>query len=1167
MLQMEQLEKRELLAVVTSFAAGILTFTGDGDADTVVVQATGATSVTYDDGAGLGSFDETGVTGVVFDAGGGDDLLVLFSESAEFLFKPASGVTFTAGAGTNDQVRLATGTLTGATAVYNVTGPDSGDLTFTHGGGDLAFDFTGLELIEDSIPATNLTSNVTAGGERIDVIVGPTLAPISTFVQGPVYLDGGDWDESDHYPNGGDAVIDATLGFIHDESFNADSVDPLKDVLVIGTHSGFNQVISGEGPEIDGFSYVAASQSVAANGLTAQYANAEVPAHAHYTGSNIVLDFTDISGSGTATGLGAGGQLERIDMGFAFQLFGQEHQLATITSEGYLHFSDNSTLINNPPAVANFNRPNSTIGAWWENLDPSAVGAEVYYETVGTAPNRQFIVQYEDVPYQGTALLNTFQIVLSENTTNIEIHYQSISDDADGNPQQISVENQRGTELDIIYRAEGTGTLNGSGYLLQQNGAAIAASFDEPAAVGVSIIDLSTVDFTEYDVIYVGSDAQDMDDTSGPTAADLNMLATRKNDIRDFVRQGGGVMAFTEQRTTAIGGAFGWLELPDLFETVNLSSSNEPLKKGPDAPAALPVPVVNASIKYHQEFAGPVGFNGLVPFLLQDNLAERIIAIGQGAINESIGGATTADISDGGTGAFTTLRTGNKDQIEINALGGDDVITVGAAGDDLENLGIIVIDGGPDTDTDSLTINDDGDLTGDTVVIDSTSVVGLAGAAINYTAIDDLSVTATQGEDSFSMDLSAPGDLDTVHLAGSAGNDLFGTSDADRIAPSMQVAISIDGGSPVVGDAGVPPGDFLWLTMFGTQAPVVVDTVGGNAISQDHEDITFTSIEMIDLIDDSGNVIPSEATRDLYARGTDGTEPMATGNDRMIFSAAGGGRVLYRINNFFFPPLGPYPDADARIIAYGREGADIITVSGNLNMHAEVYAEDGPDYVATGTGDDTVYGGAGRDRLLGGEGSNTLFGGTENDILATRDGNDSLFGEDGSDELIGGSGNDYLDGGFGNDKISGGNGHDILVGGDGTDVLHGQAGNDILYGQVGNDLLLGDRGKDILIGGAGVDKLFGQGNGDIIIGGTVAQDPAVPADLATLGTILNNWAVVSTDVNDAAADLAFDALAAVGDDEADELSGGGSGDFFSWEDSPLDLGTPNASQDRVTNVA
>ncbi len=194
---------------------------------------------------------------------------------------------------------------------------------------------------------------------------------------------------------------------------------------------------------------------------------------------------------------------------------------------------------------------------------------------------------------------------------------------------------------------------------------------------------------------------------------------------------------------------------------------------------------------------------------------------------------------------------------------------------------------------------------------------------------------------------------------------------------------------------------------------VIVTATGADDVSSDPvtQDV---SIEIAALID--GN---------LVVGGT-------TGHDHIRFYRSGHNRVSVRLNR---DRLGPFTlSADAQLVAYGQDGNDRISVSGNLPYDA------------------SFFGGAGRDLLVGGRGD------------------------------------DLLDGGPGRDQLYGLRGDDLLDGGDGDDLLFGGLGDNVLVGGEGNDRLLGGFGRDILIGGLGEDRLYGGFGGDILIGGSTVYD-------------------------------------------------------------------------------
>ena len=80
----EQLEDRRPLAITPVFAAGVLTFTGDGANDTLVITSNNATSSDVDfSGTGIvGTVNQAGVTQVVIDLDGGTDAVVLNGSAA-----------------------------------------------------------------------------------------------------------------------------------------------------------------------------------------------------------------------------------------------------------------------------------------------------------------------------------------------------------------------------------------------------------------------------------------------------------------------------------------------------------------------------------------------------------------------------------------------------------------------------------------------------------------------------------------------------------------------------------------------------------------------------------------------------------------------------------------------------------------------------------------------------------------------------------------------------------------------------------------------------------------------------------------------------------------------------------------------------------------------------
>jgi hypothetical protein len=118
-----------------------------------------------------------------------------------------------------------------------------------------------------------------------------------------------------------------------------------------------------------------------------------------------------------------------IDIGFPFVFFGESYESLVISSNGYVrfqleyagNFSDFSVNQSLPDPTA----PLDAIFLSWFDLDPSSQPI-ISYATIGTAPERVFIVNYNNVPYFGcNQTLYNGQLKLYEGSNNIEMHITS----------------------------------------------------------------------------------------------------------------------------------------------------------------------------------------------------------------------------------------------------------------------------------------------------------------------------------------------------------------------------------------------------------------------------------------------------------------------------------------------------------------------------------------------------------------------------------------------------------------------------------------------------------------------------------------------------------------------------------------------------------------------
>ena len=130
-----------------------------------------------------------------------------------------------------------------------------------------------------------------------------------------------------------------------------------------------------------------------------------------------------------------------------------------------------------------------------------------------------------------------------------------------------------------------------------------------------------------------------------------------------------------------------------------------------------------------------------------------------------------------------------------------------------------------------------------------------------------------------------------------------------------------------------------------------------------------------------------------------------------------------------------------RIVMFGRDGDDTLTVSQEIGVDSRLYGQRGNDVIAGGSGNDLIAGGSGHDSLSGFAGIDRIFGGS---------GRDEIFGGEGDDYLYGNNGADWVSGDAGDDLVVGGFGRDMLLGGEGEDDVRGDLADRISDAQVEN---------------------------------------------------------------------------------------------------------------------
>jgi len=172
----------------------------------------------------------------------------------------------------------------------------------------------------------------------------------------------------------------------------------------------------------------------------------------YWTDSNgpapqISFDWIEVNLNGTMASLIWGDDSSGIiSIGFNFTFYGNVYTNAYASTNGFLSFGTGSSTYNNA-IIPSSSTPNNIAAAYWDDLDVnygSSYG-HIYYQTIGSAPNRQFIVEYWEVTHHNAASpIMTFETILSESSNMITFQYLSMGLE-NGNSATVGIEDSLGT--------------------------------------------------------------------------------------------------------------------------------------------------------------------------------------------------------------------------------------------------------------------------------------------------------------------------------------------------------------------------------------------------------------------------------------------------------------------------------------------------------------------------------------------------------------------------------------------------------------------------------------------------------------------------------------------------------------------------------------------------
>jgi BACON domain-containing protein len=154
------------------------------------------------------------------------------------------------------------------------------------------------------------------------------------------------------------------------------------------------------------------------------------------------FEFVDIAGTGTPLDLGDDGSTN-VTMPFRFNLFGISSDQLCINNNGFvlLDWDRPCDGFHDDVSVPNENVPIGTgqLAPFWDDL---FTGGNVYHGVVGEAPDRRFVVQWDEKNHYNDGASDaggvTFELILDEATHAISFQYQDTTFD---NPQHPEWDN------------------------------------------------------------------------------------------------------------------------------------------------------------------------------------------------------------------------------------------------------------------------------------------------------------------------------------------------------------------------------------------------------------------------------------------------------------------------------------------------------------------------------------------------------------------------------------------------------------------------------------------------------------------------------------------------------------------------------------------------------
>ncbi|MFL6142120.1 MAG: carboxypeptidase regulatory-like domain-containing protein [Labedaea sp.] len=163
-------------------------------------------------------------------------------------------------------------------------------------------------------------------------------------------------------------------------------------------------------------------------------------------GNTCVLEAGNYVEGDTPLALSGDDSSATVPLPFGFFFYGKTYGNAFVSTNGNLNFLGANTAFTNV-AIPSTGAPNAAIYPLWDDLIVDG-SSQMLTKTSGTAPNREFVVEWRNAAFFSASSRVDFEAVLSENGE-ISLRYRNLDPSAGvetGNSATVGIENETGTD-------------------------------------------------------------------------------------------------------------------------------------------------------------------------------------------------------------------------------------------------------------------------------------------------------------------------------------------------------------------------------------------------------------------------------------------------------------------------------------------------------------------------------------------------------------------------------------------------------------------------------------------------------------------------------------------------------------------------------------------------